>query len=240
MDIKPSGTREQNAVGAWLDRASLIKAEAAIAAKDMPSLLPMFDHFSHAIASFGRCELHARSLDRAIALDVFHDRQPSLAADVAKYNEVGLQQIDFYRKAIPALAEDVSKLDADPRQVWARLNECAGEIRLAIADWDMKGSDAAKLDGVLNEILGEIKSGGLAAIPGYLEAKAVHLQELRRRDDRGAVENIPWWKLAIIAGFIGWFFLIFATCGPSGCTATSAIFWIIIASLHLVAFVLFC
>jgi hypothetical protein len=240
MELKPSGTREQNAVGAWLDRASLVKAEAAFAAKDMPSLLPFFDHFSSAIASFGRCELHARTLDRYVALDLFPDRRESVAAEVKKYNDAGIQQIDCVQKMIPFLEEEVGKINISQRQAVGRLSECVSEIRLAIADWDMKGSDAEKISGVLTEALEAVTSGGLKAIPGYLNLKANELRDLRQRDDRGAVENIPWWKLLIIASMIGWFFLIFATCGPSGCTATSAIFWLIIGPLHLVAFVLFC
>ena len=240
MELKPSGTREQNAVGAWLDRASLIKAEAAFAAKDMPSLLPLFDHLSSAIASFGRCELHARTLERYVALDLFPDRRESVAADIRKFNEAGLLQIDCFQKIIPFLEKDVGKSKISQRQAVGRLSECVSEIRLAIADWDMKGSDAEKISGVLTEALEAVSTGGLKAIPGYLNVKAKELQELRRRDDRGAVENIPWWKLVIVAAMIGWFFLIFATCGPGGCTATSVVFWVIIGALHLVAFVLFC
>ncbi len=240
MEIKPGGTREQNAVGAWLDRACLIKAEAAGASAVLPSLLPFFDHFSHAIASFGRCELNARELDRSVALGVFADRRKRLGADIAKYNNAGLEQIDRLRKVIPVLAEEIARLNVPHKQAVGRLRDCVGEIRTAIAEWDMKGSDAAKIDGVLSEALEAVSKDGLAGIAGFLDLKAQELKRLRKRKDRGAVENIPWWKLAIVAGMIGWFFLIFATCGPGGCTAASAVFWLIISALHLVAFVLFC
>ena len=240
MSIKPSGTREQNAVGDWLDNAAKIRTHIMTTAESVPSLLPFFDSLTYAGACFGRCELHARSLDRAVVMDLFADRRKSFSADVKKFNEAGLEQVAFARKAIAQLGKDLEKAPIDPRKTAARLTECLKEFRLGIADWDMKGTDAKKIDDVLTEISNVVRDKGLPALAGYLDGKMAKLTDVRRREDRGSIDNIPWWKIIFIAGIIGWFIINVLYCNAFGCSPASVVFWWVIYASHLLAFVLFC
>lgn len=240
MTNKPGGTREQNAVGDWLDNAAKARTHLMTTAETIPSILPFFDSLTYAGASFGRCELHARSLDRAVAMDLFADRRKSLAADVKKFNEAGLEQVGFARKALAQLGKDLEKAPLDKKRTVSRMNECMKELRLAIADWDMKGSDAKKLDEVLTEVSNVVSENGLSALAGYLDGKMAELVKVRKRDDRGSIDNIPWWKIIFIAGIVGWWILGSLYCGIFGCSPASAVFWIIISTSHLLAFVIFC
>ncbi|MEZ5428348.1 MAG: hypothetical protein R2747_18915 [Pyrinomonadaceae bacterium] len=238
--IKPGGTREQNAVGEWLDRAALIRTNLITTAEGVPTILPYFDSLSSAIACFGRCEIAARSLDRSVAMNLFAERRKDLKKEVGKYNKAGLEQIGIVRKVLSKMSSDLSETKLNQKTMLKRLDSCTNELRLAIAEWDMKGSDARKLDDVLKEITGVIRKKGIAALPAYLDGKMAELQEVRQRADRGAIDNIAWWKILTIVGMVGWFILQVLWCNAFGCQPASALFWWWIEAIHLVAFVLFC
>ena len=240
MSTKPSGTREQIAVGEWLDRAALVRANLVTTANSIPTILPYFDFLSDSIACFGRCELEARSLDRAVEMDLFAERREWLSAEVKRHNEAGLSQIENLRGVFSQMGKDLTKLKFDRKKMLPRLDECVKEFRLAIAEWDMKGSDAKKIDVVLQEIVDVVREKGLIGLPDYLDGKMAELQDVRRRDDRGAIDNIPWWKIIIIAGMIGWWIIMVLWCNAFGCKPASVVFWWAIQAIHLVAFVLFC
>jgi hypothetical protein len=240
MTPKPGGTREQEAVAAWLDRMAAVRTRMQTTAEQVPAVLPYFDFLTDATACFGRCEIDARSLDRAVALDVFPERRKPLRASVAELNAAGLQQVEQARRTLKKMAKEIEALDMDPKRVRSRLDTFQREVRVAIADWDMKVSDAEKLDAVVAEAVGHVRKAGLDTLPSYLDRKLAELGKLRRRRDRGAVDNIPWWKIVILAGFLGWMILQWLVCSFFGCSVAVTIFWTVVYVIHLLAFVLFC
>jgi hypothetical protein len=58
--VKPGGTREQQAVGDWLDAAALARARLSETAEQVPEILPYFDRLTEAVASLGRCDCPSR------------------------------------------------------------------------------------------------------------------------------------------------------------------------------------
>lgn len=240
MSTKPSGTREQNAVGELLDRASLIRPNLATAAEKVPTVLPYFDLLTNATACFGQCELVARNYDRAVALDLRAERRDGLLADVGKHNDAGLAQVTFARSALAQMGKEITAAKLSKKFVRLRLQECADEFRLALVDWDMKGTDAKKIDDVLTEAIDLVNKMGVAALPGYIDGKLAELEEVRKRPDRGAIDNIPWWKILIIVGMVGWWIIQVLWCNAFGCAPASVVFWWLIQVIHMVAFVLFC
>jgi len=225
MSPKPSGTREQNAVGEMLDRASLIRPNLGTAAEKVPTVLPYFDLLTNATACFGQCELVARSYDRAVALDLRAERRDGLLADVGKHNDAGLAQVTFARSALAQMGKEITGAKLSKKFVRLRLQECADEFRLALVDWDMKGTDAKKIDDVLTEAIDLVNKMGVAALPGYIDGKLAEL---------------PWWKIFIIVGMVGWWIIQVLWCNAFGCAPASAVFWWLIQVIHMVAFVLFC
>lgn len=240
MTGKPAGTREQMALGDWLERAELIRQHASYAAKEIPSITPYFDHLVGAGGAFGVCELHARSLDRSMEMDLYPERREWLAAEVAKYNEVGLEQIGFARKALEQMTTELGGLEFDQEQTTKRLDEGVRELRLAIADWDMKGSDARKLDEMIAEVANQVRDEGIVSLPNYLDAKMEQLDKIRRREDRGSIDNLPWWKIMFLVGMFGWWILGLFVCGIFGCSAVPALVFLYIGAAHWFLFLLFC
>lgn len=238
MSTTPSGTREQVAVGDWLDRASLIRPNLATAAEKVPTVLPYFDSLTSVIACFGRTELVARRYDRGDALRMRPEK--ALLQEVSKHNEAGLAQLTVLRSTLPQLEKEIAAAKLAKGFVAKRLKETSDEFKLALVDWDMKGSDAKKIGAVLDEMVGLVSKEGVAALPGYLDGKFAELEEVRRRPDRGAIDNIPWWKILIIVGMVGWWFIQILWCNAFGCVPASVVFWWLIQAIHMVAFVLFC
>ncbi len=240
MSAKPSGTREQNAVGEWLEQVGLIRPQLATAAEKVPTLLPYFDSLTGVVACFGRTELVARTYDRAVALGLQPERHDALAAEVRKHNEAGIAQTAVLRSTLKQLEKDLGAAKLAKAHVNARLTECSDEFKAALVDWDMKGSDAKKIADVLDEMVGLVTKKGAAALPGYLDKTFAELVEVRQRPDRGAIDNIPWWKILIIVGMVGWWIIQILWCNAFGCAPASVAFWWLIQAIHLVAFVLFC
>jgi hypothetical protein len=240
MLTTPSGTREQIAVGDWLDRASLIRPNLATAAEKVPTVLPYFDSLTSVVACFGHTELVARRFDRAEALGLLPDRGKALRTEVTKRNEAGLAHITVLRSTLGQLEKDLAASKLSKGFVSRRLKETSDEFKLALVDWDMKGSDAKKIAVVLDEMVGLVSKEGVTALPRYLDGKFAELEEVRRRPDRGAIDNIPWWKILIIVGMVGWWIIQVLWCDAFGCVPASVAFWWLIQAIHAVAFVLFC
>jgi hypothetical protein len=237
---KPGGTREQQAVGDWLDGAAAVRSRLAATAEQVPEILPYFDCLTDAVASLGLCELHGRSLDRSIAVDVFTERRKWLGAEVARHNDAGIASIERTRATLGPLHEALGKLKLPKRQLTARLDEAAKEFRVGVADWDMKGSDAAALVQRFDAIAAVARKSGLAAITEHIDKTLAELVEVRRRPDRGVVENFPFWKLLILVALIGWWIVFLVVCTVFGCSPAAVGFWTIINISHLFFFVLFC
>lgn len=130
--IKPGGTREQQAVGDWLDAAALVRGRLDPTAEQVPAILPYFDCLTDAVASLGLCELHGRSLDRALALDVFEERRPWLEPEIARHNEAGITSIEQARATLVPLREALDALALSRKHVARRLEEGAREFRLGV------------------------------------------------------------------------------------------------------------
>ena len=237
---KPAGTREQEAVLAWLDRAAVIRNRSELMSRQIPAGLAYFDFLIDAGASFGRCELHARSLERATALKVFPERQRPLQADVARYNADGLDQIVHARATLPFLRKEIEAVEFDRDVMLKRLDDVQRELQLGLADWEMKGSDAVKIFDTAVEAFGVVRKEGPVGLVDYLDRNLGRLDEARRRDDRGAVDNIPFWKLIFIAGFLGWWILTWFACGVFSCSPATGLVLAFIANSHALALILFC
>jgi len=56
----------------------------------------------------------------------------------------------------------------------------------------------------------------------------------------GLVDNFPFWKLLILAAWLGWWIVFLVVCSAFGCSPTVGVFWTLINISHLLFFVLFC
>jgi len=237
---KPGGTREQQAVGDWLDGAAAVRSRLSATADQVPQILPYFDNLTDTVASLGLCELHGRSLDRAVAVDVYKERRKWLEDEVKRHNELGIAGIERTRAALAPLHDALGEFKISKKQLTARLSEASREFRLGVADWDMKGSDAAALVERFDAVVGVVRKSGLAAVTEHIDKTLAELIEVRGRPDRGVVENFPFWKLLILVALIGWWIIFLVVCTVFGCSPVAVAFWTIINISHLFFFVLFC
>jgi hypothetical protein len=239
---KPGGTREQTAVAEWLDRAELVRGRLAGVTEQAPSLVTCFDAWSSAVAQFGECELHARALDRSRALDVFEDRRSALSALVKERNEGGIADIERVRELLPRFGKELGALDVDADRTAEVLDRLERTVREHLADWEMKGTDAERLMRQFTEFGDVVRSSGPQALGDHLDRTFDQLIAARREPDRGNRENIPFWKLIILAGMVGWYiaFIIIAAVYRGDQHLLIFTAYGIIQVIHFVAFVLFC
>jgi hypothetical protein len=242
--VKPGGTREQTAVAAWLDRADLVRTRFASVAEPVPSLLPCFDMWTGSVASFGECELHARALDRSHALAVFEERRPQLAALVEARNEAGIEGLVRLRERFPDFGRELAALELDRDRVAEVIDQFEQDFRENLADWEMKGSDAKKLMDQFAQVAAVVRSEGLPALSEHLDTTFAELIDGRREPDRGTHDNMPWWKLMLLAGMIGWYLvgLVVGALYRGSQAGLLALFtaYGVIQVTHWIAFVLFC
>jgi hypothetical protein len=238
---KPGGTREQTAVASWFDRAELTRARLTTV-EQLPSLVPCFDLWASAVGRFGECELHARAVDRSRALGVFEDRRKPVMGLAMARNQAGIEDIEALRETLPELGREIEQLELDSGQVSELMDELEGRYRETLADWEMKGSDAKRLMDQFAEIGDVIRSGGLAGLPGHLDKTFAELAAARQEPGRGTQDNIPFWKLIIIAGMVGWWlaFIIVAAVYQGNQHALIWTGYALIEVIHFVALVLFC
>lgn len=239
---KPGGTREQTAVAAWLDVANQTHARLSSTVDVVPSLLTGFDTWAAAGAHFGECELHARSLDRSLILDIFEERRPWLESQVAHHNETGLDLLERARATLPDLRRELSALNLDRSSVVETTKQLERAVREHLANWEMKGSDAKKLMDSFMETLQVVQSSGISGLADHLDRTLGDLVAGRRKPDRGTYDNIPWWKWMFLWGAFGWMVawaIVNAVYRGQYSTIINA-GWVIIEITHWVAFVLFC
>jgi hypothetical protein len=246
---KIAGTRERESVLEFLHQASTLRSTLVphIEPGRFPSALPFHDIWVAAVASCGTSEIYARSLDRSLALDVGAGERTHLEAEVARYNERGIAAIEQIRDLMPRFREELGTLDApDPEILNQGLADLESEVKAALAETDMKGSDAEKLMMRFVDAGNVIRESGLTGVPDHIDRMLQELLNARRSDDRGSSENIPVWKVYIIAAAAGWWLTIMLICFVYGavlglsCPPAWYLVWAIIAVSHFIAFIVFC
>lgn len=222
--------REQQATSEFL-RASAFMRDIADD-RHSASLLEFTDSVILAIAEFGTAELHARHAERMKTLKLARPRaQASAAQQVARHQKKGFALIACGRKALDAFRRELADFPTD--LVAAREIDALGQdLRESLVDVELKASDVEKVDKVIGACLDEIRAKGAAALPGYLGKHLAELERLRKGADRGAVDNIPVWKVAAIAVAVGVFVWALFRCRWWGsCSlkeglAYAVVFWI--------------
>ena len=202
LQTRPGGTREQEAAILFEDRCASVRTRLAASSSIAPTLGNCFDVWRDAATLFGQCELNARALDRATALDVFEERWPRLKRVAEERNVAGMDRLETIRVLLPQLENELSKVDIPADELAAILTTSRQSFREEIADWEMKGVDAERLMAVVDEVYDGLE-GGLTGLVGLLEKKLDESAKVRRSKDRGTRENWPVWKLVFAALAIG-------------------------------------
>ncbi len=180
--------------GPWLDAVS--------GDPELPSADRLADLAGAFTAQFGLCELYDRTNDRLVRAG---DRKRAEAhADYSmRHQERGLDYLGRAMGVADGMAGEVSALDRRP-SARAGAEALAGfreEFMLLIADSELKAKDVTRIEEVYDEAAKAIAEG--QNIGEWLGGKLKDLDEARRSEDRGNRDNLPWWKIVIIAVYVG-------------------------------------
>lgn len=181
--------------------------------RDAPSLLDFYQNLIEATAAFGNCEISARENERAQMLNIkTGDRsQKMMLSD----NEKGLAFLSHAKAALEPLKEElkqVPKIEVSKKDIKISLEELAE----AMVEADIKPSDVEKIQAAFRGNLEELSKKGIHYLPEYLEQKVEELEKIRREPERGAVENIPLWKIIIIVIIVGVWLWAYVVCNWRG------------------------
>lgn len=200
-------TREQAACSEFLRSSDFMREIADD--KHGRALLDFTDSLILAVTAFGTAELHARHAERCEVLKLPAQRARLASQQSARHHDKGLTLIAHCRKSLKEFRRELDDFPTDtvPAREFETLHK---DIREALVELEVKASDVDKIDKTIRTCLDLVSANGAATLPDYLDKHLDELESLRKRKDRGAVENIPVWKVAAIALAVGvWVWALF-------------------------------
>lgn len=166
--------------------------------------------FGAAVIHFGRCERAARRHERSSGEKPIKAELKTIQV-LNKRGQAALKQAisDLGAMKHPIVGED-SKM-ASP-SLKAGLSEFSETLMSLLSDGEMKPSDISKLQSTVDKVVNVALAKGSAGLLDGISEDMKKLAELRKRADRGAVDNVPWWKIVAIAAFLGLWVVGVARC----------------------------
>lgn len=165
-----------------------------------PALTATFDPLVTALASFGSAELIRREDERRDVLGLTAIGRPARRG-ANDHNERGLAALGQARGAVPAFRREIRE-HADKRADADRIDTLHDDLREALATLDLKASDVRQLDDRIATTLQSVRDHGAEGLANELDEALAELEEVRKRPDRGAADNIPLWKAIGIAALL--------------------------------------
>lgn len=81
------------------------------------------------------------------------------------------------------------------------VNRFSGDFMALVADSELKPKDVGRIQELIDEATKIVLSGENLGL--WLSQQAKTLSDARRAEDRGNRDNLPWWKIVIIAVYVG-------------------------------------
>lgn len=186
-----------------------------------------------AVASFGRTEMVARQLGRDRAAEAIASGW-SMEAALDRFNqgglaslEMALEHLEEFRQSWPKRAK--RSVDADP----ARVAAFEQGMRYELSQLELKPADVEKLVDRLSQATRVARQATPEALIDHIRSVITELIEARRGDDRGMVDNLPWWKIVAVAVFFAIAVWALIKCGWRwfgwSCTPNEALIYVLIA-----------
>lgn len=165
-----------------------------------PTLDRFTDLLGAATFQFGLCELNDRRAQRMAATGET-EAAALLIAKSQEHQTRGLGHLDALRKLTDRMANEIAKAEQpDLRAGNAATAQFARDLMGFIADSELKPKDVVRIEELVNDALKAVAEGELGNL---LMRRAEELSEARRAEDRGNRDNLPWWKIIIIAAYVG-------------------------------------
>ncbi len=152
----------------------------------------------NSVSFFGVSELEFRKRDRCRSKLSVGSLKDVYSRNGIRNNSSGIRSLTI---AAAELKQFASTVKFNKKNVFVP-GEFRNDLISFFEDLEIKPTDVDKLIKVLDETLAECSKGPEQTL-AYLQRKTDELSKLRNSPDRGAVDNIPWWKLVAIAIYIG-------------------------------------
>ena len=195
-------SREQAAAKEFLNTSRILGD--MLVDDDTPEISAAYTNFIHAVASYGQQELFARQAERADTLDIHTQKQKHASKMSQWYRERGDRSIGYALDDLGRMLErglsDKLEIDEDHKDVFEKLHE---DLRFQSSELEIKPQDMTKLDNVFQEVIRETTLGGPRGLVTFMHKKLEELRYVRNQPNRGAVDNIPFWKVIAIAIAVG-------------------------------------
>jgi hypothetical protein len=230
-------TRDQYNVHEYLKSGSLFYE-----AFSTPEERPMRDvllGLDGAIASFGRAEMMVRQVERDTFMPVRHSPW-SMDETLSHYHRAGLNSLSDaseslreFRAFVAAQTEQQRGRDFDARRLDERLARFDRGVRVELGSLELKANDVERLIGQLDQALAVAREGDPLRLLDHIGGKLDELAKVRRGEDRGMVDNIPWWKIVAVAAFFAIAVWALIKCGWRwfgwSCSPNEALIYVLIA-----------
>ncbi|MBV7296940.1 hypothetical protein [Enterovibrio paralichthyis] len=197
------------------------------------------DSLINAVAIFGETEHFAREAERCQVLGIQKDREKQCNRMVKKRNAAGLDVLSDAGAALKKMkkrAKDAKVCSA--KRIKSELAAFESDFADLLVDSQLKPSDVRKVQNVVEEAVSLARKKGVDGMFSLLEKNLDELTSLRKRDDRGAFDNVPMWKIVAVALFLGVAVIAIIHCLGFGCRGNEISYGAALLVLGLIA--LFC
>ncbi|NER25413.1 MAG: hypothetical protein F6J96_32910 [Symploca sp. SIO1C2] len=219
-------SREQQRAAEYREASSQLGDLIGCCGENNENAKAFYDITVDAVTNFGVSELYFRQAERWEAVKIMPNSASEHREVGMRYQALGLRQLERSRNFLDGLGKDIASISPgmsspELRETVAQMQR---EMREQICQLEVKPADVVKIDQALNEVFETARQGNFERLVPYCQEKINQLYEARSREDRGLVENIPWWKVVAIALVIGFaFFWIIVRCirKPNKCWNTT-------------------
>lgn len=170
---------------------------------EVPTLAVLADAIGSAAANFGLCEIYDRKAGRGEALEQGKERVRHYKKMSDRYQQRGLAVLERAISQLPNFEAELSSIRKRPARAVAakRASEARDDFLLWFSESELKVADMKKLEKALAEATTAVLEGP-ESFGKHVSAKLTELQKARKSDDRGNRDNIPWWKIVLIALYL--------------------------------------
>jgi hypothetical protein len=173
-----------------------------VATTDDKNIYNFYSILSDAVEHYGYAEMHFRQQERSNIAKRMVAGLKDVERIAQRYNGKGEAVLNHalntlkILKTIPATEVDKKVKDTN------KLTEFQEDFLEIMVQIEMKPSDVEKIRVQIEQAVQVVRANGERGILDHLDKKTVELRDTRKSKDRGAVDNIPVWKIAAIAVFL--------------------------------------
>lgn len=170
----------------------------------LPALTAVAGLLGSATTHFGLCEIYDRKAARGDVLEQGKERTKHYQRLRDREQERGLAVLQRAIALVPEVRTEVTALQKRPARGAAakRMAEMKQDLMMWFSESELKVADMKKLEKAFDEAAGAAAAGGDTFVD-FIESKLKELQKARLSADRGNRDNIPFWKIIIIAVYLG-------------------------------------